>query len=328
MRRLACTLVSVAALAAGAAPARAAELIATLPSVSPLRPYGNAIAWSQWDPSSRGYRFWLHFGGRNEALPIAPRPIPEDFDLGTDARGVQMLVYTRCNPRCDLYIAGFGGFERRLDAASAPGADESAPTLSRGRLAWARGDSVFTRRLDDARSVRSRRVLRVARRSCPARGRCGPTGDRAIEDLELQGDRLAVTTFFTEPLGRGEGRSTVRLLDLRRAHPRARTVADVVQDGGGQSFIGVGFAGRRLGFALACFGRPGGCAYGAHRYRIARNELERSLQARGAQGYAPAGASGDEAYVLLAAHPERDNDAVCPCRLERRTVTGWRRAPP
>jgi len=327
MRRVVPFLIAVAALAAGAPPASAAELIARMPSVTPLRAVGGTVAWSQWDPSSRGYRLWLHRDGRNEALPIAPRPIPQDFDLGTDARGVQRLVYTRCDPRCDLYIAGFGGFERKLGAASIPLADESAPTLSRGRLAWARGDGVFTRRLGDARSVRSRAVLRVPQRSCPAPGRCGPTGDRAIEDLELQGDRLAATTFFTERHGRGEGRSTVRLVDLRPGGSRVRTVAEVTQDSGGQSFIGLGFAAQRLGFALACFGRPGACSFGAHRFRVSLDELERTYQARGVQGYAPTGASAGEAYVLTVAHPERDSDSACPCRLERRAVSGFRRAP-
>jgi len=327
VRLLVTALLAAAALSAAAPTAPAAELIANLPSVTPLRVIGGTVAWSQWDPSTRGYRFFLHGRGSTVALPIAPRPIPDDFDLGTDAGGAPMLVFTRCNPRCDLYIAGLGGAERKLDAASSPSADERAPTLSRGRLAWARGTSAFTRRLADARSVPSRRVLGVTSRSCPERGRCAATGDRTIEDLELQGDQLAATTFFTEPRGPGEGRSVVSLVSLRGRSPRARIVAAVTQDRDGQSFIGVGFAGQRLGFTLACFGTPRGCAFGAHRFRISRGELERSRQARGVQGYAPTGSAAGEAYVLLVAKPERDSDAACPCRIERRAVSGFGRAP-
>ncbi len=183
-------LLATAAFAGSAPAAGAAAKIADPPSVTALRPYRNTLAGNQWDPVVKGYRFWLYHDGATHALPIPTRPSAEDFDLGTDAKGVPLLVYTRCNPRCDVYAAGFGGAERKLRAASSPTADESAPTRSRGR--------------------------------------------------------------------------------------------------------------------------------------IATGTLQRTRQARGPKGSALTGRSASEAFVLRARHPDEGDD-VCPCRIERRTLSGWRR---
>ena len=72
---------------------------------------------------------------------MPPQPLPFDADLGTDAEGRKTLVYTSCpgdRSTCDVHVLRLAdGHDEVLAAAARPGVDEHAPTISRGRVAWA-----------------------------------------------------------------------------------------------------------------------------------------------------------------------------------------------
>ncbi len=302
--------------------------IATIPNVTPLRALGDTLVWSTRGPGEQDpYRLTVRSGGVNHTPPLRSFDDAGDFDVGTDASGTPLLVYIRCKPGCDVYTAALDGTgEKRIAGASSPHYDESAPTLSRGLLAFARKDVVYERRLTASTNVRSRRVLTVPRLTCPYGPKtCARTRLRSIDELELDGQSLGVIMNFVEPEGASNGRTEVRYADLRRGSVRVRTLRGQSAGEGGQTLLGVSFAGGKLGFALSCFGDPGGCGYGAHRFTPATGLLERTTQASQLNGFSLAGASGDQAYVLTPADgSEAGEDETCPCQISQRDVGGWR----
>jgi hypothetical protein len=201
--------------------------------------------------------------GRITTLPIDIAA--GDFDLGTDARGNRRLVYVQCGRSCDLRIATLDGVSKPIRNASSPHFDESVPTLWAGRLAWARKDVIYTRRLSDPTRVRSRRLGTVPRRTCPGfNPGCQGTHNRSVDELELHNGRLAELVSY-----------------------------------------------------------PGGCGFGAARFGPSDRVYERTRGIRGLVGFSLL--DGDRAYVLIpSGDPEGGEDALCPCRLEERTIAGWR----
>lgn len=105
-------LLALLALAAVASPARADEIVTTLPKVSPLRSFGDIVVWSVKTP--HGYQLTMRQGGGAAApIPVAARERAGGFDIGSDAKGAPLLVYTRCAKSCDIYTATLDGHERR-----------------------------------------------------------------------------------------------------------------------------------------------------------------------------------------------------------------------
>lgn len=123
MRTLATTGLAMLALAASVPAASAAdELIA--PVGGPIDATGSHLAYSR--PDGGGFR--LVIDGRD--APVVARSEPFDVDLGTDARGRLVAVYTRSGSVRLFDVEA--GRERAI-----PGARGSAPSVSRGRVVYA-----------------------------------------------------------------------------------------------------------------------------------------------------------------------------------------------
>ena len=121
---------------------------AKLDRSSPIAAYGGRLAWSSYDAATKRYTLVTRAGGVTAPVPIAPRPVPFDVDLGPRSNGAVAATYTRCQldappaeraRGCDVYLYDFStGRETRVVNASAPDANESWPSLWRDKLAFAR----------------------------------------------------------------------------------------------------------------------------------------------------------------------------------------------
>jgi hypothetical protein len=111
--------------------------------------------------------------------------VPFDVDLGPDARGRPVAVYSRCPGErenalpvggCDVYrLSLIGGREHKLRRVSTSRASEYAPTIWRGNVAYASATSGTRTRLMLLRRG-ARRPVRVAGGSSVAAGtQVGPT---------------------------------------------------------------------------------------------------------------------------------------------------------
>jgi hypothetical protein len=92
-------LVSVAACAAAGAaavPAPADSVVAMTARPTPLAAWGGVLVWSAWDSTAGGYRLMARTAAGVAALPVAPRPVPFDADVGPGPDGGPVIVYSRC----------------------------------------------------------------------------------------------------------------------------------------------------------------------------------------------------------------------------------------
>ena len=100
---------------------------------------GNLLVWTPWTGPGR---LMSGFGDAAAPLPI-PRARFASVDLGADARGRAVLVYSRARsarPRhCDLYLYDFASQRhRRLAALDRSGCRVGDVRISRGTVAFAR----------------------------------------------------------------------------------------------------------------------------------------------------------------------------------------------
>ena len=141
--------------------ARADEVIATVARPTPVATLDDRIVWSDYDPATKRYHLTQRLAGVTTRLPVAPRSVPFDLDLGPDVDGKPVAAYSRCRreppprspPRgaiaqmpewrlgrgCDLYLFSFQ--EQRevlVRFASSHGASEFLPTVWTDRIAFAR----------------------------------------------------------------------------------------------------------------------------------------------------------------------------------------------
>jgi hypothetical protein len=168
MRRLSLIGFAVAASIPLAAPAQADETIASVARPTPVSALDGRVVWSDYDSAQGVYYLTERFGGTTARLPVAPRTVPFDVDLGPEADGKTVATYSRCrreppprDPRtgnaiagqqfqwsrargCDIYMFSFEtGAEVRVRYASTRGASEFLPSVWTDRIAFAR---VFERR--------------------------------------------------------------------------------------------------------------------------------------------------------------------------------------
>lgn len=199
--------------------------------------HGGMTAWSSLDPQTGRYHLVVHDGQRATRLPIAPRMVPFDVDLGPDRNGDIAAVYSRCTsePRlsertafglpfpasgrgCDVYIyslaAGADPTEQRITGASTRAGSEMLPSLWRNRVA-------FTRVYERRPGRRGRLPYLYSRTLGESPSRRQPGGPRGESDgpgprmLDLYGRRLG---FVWESVRKsGQLRSEIRLDTLREA---------------------------------------------------------------------------------------------------------------
>jgi hypothetical protein len=240
------------------------------------------VVWSAYDSHIKMYRLMVRRRGLTFGVRVAPAATPFDADAGTDARGRPALAFVRDG---DVHVFTFGGGdgERAVPLASTPGVDDIAPSLRRGRLAWARETSdtdppvLLTTPVDGGRFATplDRRLIG---------GRRGE-----VKGLEWDGRRVALT--FETPGAPGEAVADLRLLDRY-----AGTVRVLARSGvgiGGQTYLGPSLdAGTVYAYKL-CDGDASGCedgTAGVLRLRPGARRLERVMpDDRPLDGFAVAG---------------------------------------
>jgi hypothetical protein len=268
-----------------ASPAQADTPIATTAAPTPVSAHGGRLVWSAYDPVARRYSLITRFGGVISSVPVEPRNVPFDVDLGAKPDGSTVAVYSRCSLEpeppepargCDVYEFDFASNrETKLNLVSRSNSSELFPSVSGSRIAFAR---LLERRLRSkgpylyVASTRTRRVWRVpggTTRGCyeSARGRiCQTFRRRAVTGLDLSGRRLG---FAWQYQGFGEGADyEVWLDDIVRK--RGKRLA---RGGTGLSsniYASPAIDGGALFFSQTCGGDFGGCA---HRWRFHRYEF-------------------------------------------------------
>jgi hypothetical protein len=221
---------SLAALALPAA-AHADTMIAAESAPSKISTDGARVVWSSFDPATGDYHLMSHdTQGATTALPVAPRKVPFDVDLGYLSEGAEVAVYSRCRREpaliggtpevlplwasargCDLYRFSFeDNRERKIAAVSTKRASEFLPTVSpaRGPIAFAR---VYERR----RGRRGRLPYLYVKRGSHSAQRLpgGPRGKSGLPGptaLDLNG-RLLAFEWSWVPRFKGFRDSSVRL---------------------------------------------------------------------------------------------------------------------
>jgi hypothetical protein len=109
-------------------------------AVGDIAAHADVLVWSHGPFAAPG-SLMTGFGSA-----AAPLPVPGfhlgDMDVGTDARGGTVLVYSACrgarNPCRDLYLYDFASGSNRKLGLSRPDCAEGSPQISRGVIAFAR----------------------------------------------------------------------------------------------------------------------------------------------------------------------------------------------
>ena len=138
MRSVAALTCIVAVLAAPAV-ARAEFTVAETTRPTPVSAYAGSLIWSRYDAALAQYRLMeTHAspaGAQTTALPVPPRSVPFDADIGPDATGAPTVVYSRCTTEPQVAGTALPGPAGcpcgRPGAAATSTATGSAPPLRR-----------------------------------------------------------------------------------------------------------------------------------------------------------------------------------------------------
>lgn len=315
MRRVP-SCVSLLAVLSGAAafhtpPAAADTTLATVTRPAPISAHAGRVAWSARDPST-GYFVLMTVTGDTpvQRVPVPPRSVPFDVDLGPDAQGETIAAYSRCHrdppPRrpqignalaqmpewsaargCNLHQFNFTtGRETRIAGANAPDASQFLPTVWKTRVAFARVYERRRGRLGDRAYLYIRGVTgadasrqvpagnRSRLRTCSGRPvRCLYSVEPGPTSLDLAGRRLAFgwdTADTNGPL------SSVYLDTLGERRTRRQTLSSL---GSGeiqaQELIGPTIDAGRVTWARVLFGDS--AENGLRRYSMFDGARERAV---------------------------------------------------
>lgn len=281
MRRSPIALAALAACAllpvAARAQAPAEVVLAKVDRATPIAAFGGRLAWSARVPGTETYRLVSRGpDGVVADVPVAPRAIAFDVDLGPAADGSVVAVYSRCATEVPAYVKGRGcdiyrfdfatGRETKVDEVSSPFASETWPTFWRPRLAFARTYDhkrdypyLYVNALGDAQG--SARMPGGQRNACARQGKVLTCSSKLLSrprELELYGRRLA---FQWQYLGLAEGlASEIRLDDVRSRTGNPRRLDRF--GGGGLTQLELGWPAFEAGLAYwtrSCFGDLSGC---------------------------------------------------------------------
>jgi hypothetical protein len=284
MRRITLLIALAAATLAAAGPAAAqqpaAEPIAPLGKETPIREYAGYVLFSRWDGTA--YHLSVLRDGAVNDVPVRPQATPFDADIGPSSGGGPSAVVSLCDASCDLYVFRLGADEAPRPVTNAnTGADETDPSIWRGRIVFAReyGEKVvpYTKLLTAPRSHPSDRLAALPAERC---GAVDPPSCRPIVKAELAGmelwGRWVGQSWTYQPDGfPGFRQNEIRLTDVARTD--TRQIAAMVTGLSGQTYLGPSFASGRLAFFRACQGDPSGCSAsnsGAFRYAISGRTYE------------------------------------------------------
>jgi hypothetical protein len=231
VRRSAGSILIMSVVAFGqTTPAQGDVTYATVSNPTPVSFYAGRVAWSALDPARHGYVLMTHAAGSMSPVPVQPRGVPFDVDLGPDEHGDTVAVYSRCGrepqgtgtpgtviPRwrtgrgCDIFKFSFAtGRETRVASANGARSSEFLPSIWDTRIAFARvyerrkgraGDRAYLYAravLGSSRSDRLKVGPRSSGRLClfPPEGGgpvCGVEVEVGPTALDLRGRRLAFT---------------------------------------------------------------------------------------------------------------------------------------
>src|SRR4051812_33429963 len=181
-------------------PAPADSILATVPAPTRVRSWRRTAVLSLFDSRSNSYRLAVSrsFAAPEPVPDVAPADKPFDADIGPGPDGTAVIVYARCaGNTCHLFrTTPTGGGEIPLAGATSVDGSETAPTVWRTRLAFARtyatgSARVYVRPLDAPASVRSTRLPGVPGSFTGVEGHRRAISDGELPELELRGTSLA-----------------------------------------------------------------------------------------------------------------------------------------
>jgi hypothetical protein len=230
--------------------------------------FGGRVVWSSYDKAARVYRLMTSIQGETKRVPVRPRRVPFDVDLGPDGHGSVSAVYSRCrrdlpgfNPdtlandygqstACDLYRFDFSrSRERKLDAVSDPGASEYQPSIWGHYIAFVRGPNSPSRPFKPPVVYRARlgRPTRSARVGQGSAGLLNAEAPPELTDLELRRRDILFTWRLTPPTGsrcarnRGKIEPSQSEVWLARSEGRPKRIDTVCGSGDSPYFFSPGF---------------------------------------------------------------------------------------
>lgn len=178
--------------------------IASEDEATPLSALGDRVVWSHRVADGE-YELWTWtVGGSARRLPVAARQLPFDVNLGTDARGRMVAIYSRCRAQdadsrrgCDLFQFSFAaGREQAVRGTNSLSASEFAPAIDRGTIAFARRPD----RQSAITSLRYRpagaKVLKALARPRPDPRNMAALGDGGPTGMTLRKGVLALDWVF------------------------------------------------------------------------------------------------------------------------------------
>jgi hypothetical protein len=260
MRRSGAPLIFLVALLACPTAAAGDATLARLARPAPVSTYDGRIVFSDYEASTGLFHLTQLFEGRLSRLPVAPRSVPFDVDVGQNFGNQPVAAYSRCrqeptgrDPRtgnalaqmpqwssgrgCDVYTLNLQtNVEIRIGGVGSRGGSEFLPAVWRSRIVFARvyehrrgvaGKRAYLYYHSLTRGRNSRRLpagSRSRERSCGGKPRrCARLVEPGPTTLDLTGRFLA---FGWDSMEDGGPTSSIYLEKLRaRGVARRRLVA-------------------------------------------------------------------------------------------------------
>jgi hypothetical protein len=304
-------LITLLALAAGAAPAAAEQRLASEAAPFTADAYGDVVAWSSYDPATKSYGLRVQRGGADVDTAAAARsPQPFDLDVGPGPNGAPLVVYSRLGDVFQFDPAT--GAEQPLAEVNTKGA-ELHPSIRRRALAFVRTPrgpkarpSLYLRKGGDTRKQPRPRFRETL----------------AIEDVELS-DRGLFVVYRTDIVRTCCTRAVLYRVDGRRL----RWIFAV--GSGGANFgqlVTPSVAGRSVYFARTNEGS--GRGNNLFRYDLRTRRL---FSARGTSRAESVTWLGDRFLMSRSSRgcigpPDSDPTATRTCELVITDPVAWKRA--
>ena len=96
MRRLPIALTVMAAVLGVPATAAGDETLARISHPGPVSTFDGRVLWSEYDPVAKAYFLTQRFDTTTARLPVRPRGVPFDVDVGRNLGNDTVAAYSRC----------------------------------------------------------------------------------------------------------------------------------------------------------------------------------------------------------------------------------------